>query len=745
MFESGGSEEVDYFRPPDEPLTFNWKVEDVVPLFEEAMAQLDRRNDMIASLTAETATFDNLVSRVDRLTINDTRLQPLAFMHDVHPDAAFREAVGVGKQKYSDHADAQAMRQDVYAAFRHMYDSRPELELEDRWLVDAMNTDFKLSGLHLPEEKRNEIVRLRSLLTAQTIDYNTVLNNDDTEIRFTPDELDGVPPENLAKYGWDGEKYVIRFDAPSFGPLMKYAKKEATRERAWIADQSRVKDNIVRLYDAVGLRAKIASLLGYANFADLATAENMAKGGQEIAGFLADLRTKLTPAADRDVAALTALKHAEAGDGGERRPLMQWDIAYFERALSEQRHKLDFKEVNWYFELEATIRAIHKIFEEVFSLKYVHVPAPWWEIWEPTVDRWAVWKTDTDEFAGWLYYDFFPRPGAATGAAEYRLRAGHIDPVTGKRRYAAAAIKCNFARPTNIYPALMTHGDVLTFLHESGHALHELLSETKYGRFSGTATPIDFVETPSQVMENWGWEPAILKRIGRHYFTKVPISDDMIRALVATRNEHQAINNLKQVFYATFDNKLYTGELGVHANKELQPEKEADSASTAELKQSKAGRMSDFFNDLRLQITKISVGEHEETGRPRSPPGLATFTHIMNGYAGSYYSYLWSHVFSSDIFYSKFAPPPLPPPPPKLDGQGESDGTAKDEKFDAGHLLDPQIGRAYRDTVLKPGWTRNPRDSLREFLGREPNHDAFLRQIGVDVKPRPDVHEHDSA
>jgi metallopeptidase MepB len=302
------------------------------------------------------------------------------------------------------------------------------------------------------------------------------------------------------------------------------------------------------------------------------------------------------------------------------------------------------------------------------------------KLWHPDVQFFSVWEKDAkdnNDFLGYTYLDLFPREGKYSHAAVWPIISGRLL-EDGSRRYPVTAMVANLAKPTPTKPAIMRHDDVVTFFHEMGHVFHGLLSRTQFARFHGTSVARDFVEAPSQMLENWCWEPSVLKRMSSHYKTKEPLPDDLIQKLIKSRFVNAGLFNLRQIFFGTFDIEVHTDTTGPKS----ESEKERGEHYTR------------MWCDMREKISLVKTGDE-------ITPGQGTFGHITGGYDAGYYGYLYSLVFSMDMYETVFAEDPM----------------------------SPTAGKKYRDCILRPGGSRDETISLKEFLGREPSSKAFRDKI----------------
>jgi len=355
-----------------------------------------------------------------------------------------------------------------------------------------------------------------------------------------------------------------------------------------------------------------------------------------------------------------------------------------------------------------------QIFEELFGLVFVEITGKERDeiadtgkgsdiVWHEEVQVFSVWDDESEGsgFVGYLYLDLFPREGKYGHAANFNLQPGCID-ENGNRRYPATALVCNFSKPTPKKPSLLKHDEVVTLFHELGHGIHDLVSRTIYSRFHGTSTVRDFVEAPSQMLENWCWTPSQLKSLSHHYSYLSPeyeaayketsgasespeerIPDELIHNLIKTKHVNDALFNLRQLHFGIFD-------MTVHEPK-----------SHEEIENLK---VSETYNKLRKEIAKLdgpeAVGDVNNWAWGN---GQATFGHLIGGYDSGYYGYLSSQVYSTDMFYTVFKADPM----------------------------NGKEGRRYRHTVLERGGSQEEMQTLEDFLGRKPSTEAFYKELGL--------------
>ncbi|KAK1755575.1 peptidase family M3-domain-containing protein [Echria macrotheca] len=717
-----------YSNPPQAPPLFTGTKESIVAdakaLCDRTRALLDKQVAEIKPEDTKAATFESVLGPQTE-DENDSALSAriLGFYQYVSGDSGLRDASTEADKIMEEFAIECSMREDVFKLVDTVYqhsgladsiekDKNRLIDealaksaglgsIEDAKLLEKERKSYIKNGLGLPAgEKRDRFKEIKKRLSQISIAFQKNLNEENGGIWFTKEELDGVPGDvldGLEKGTGENEgKLRLSFKYPDLFPTLKFAKNPDTRKKLFIENENKCNQNVPLFKEAILLRDEAARLLGYPDHASLRIEDKMAKTPKTVWDFLNDLKGRLTAGGAKETAHLLELKKKDL----EARGLpfdgsyYLWDHRFYDRMMVEQEYSIDENAIAEYFPLKSTVGGMLRIFEQLFGLVFVELNAEDRQklsptgkaediAWHEDVIIFSVWD-DADEgdgFVGYLYLDLHPRPGKYGHAANFNLQPGFLKP-DGTRRYPATALVCNFSKPTPKKPSLLKHDEVVTLFHELGHGIHDLAGRTRYARFHGTSTVRDFVEAPSQMLENWCWTPAQLKALSSHYESGAPIPDDLIEKLIATKHVNDALFNLRQLHFGLFD-------MTVHSPK-----------SHAELEEMDISKV---YNDLREQISGLKGPEAQ--GEPSTwGNGQATFGHLIGGYDAGYYGYLSSQVYSTDMFYSVFKANPM-------------DGVQ---------------GRRYRHTVLERGGSQDEMLTLEQFLGRKPSSEAFYKELGLD-------------
>ncbi|KAG5918406.1 hypothetical protein E4U42_006867 [Claviceps africana] len=695
-----------YQNPPQAPPLFTHSPEAVLQLVnsnnKRTKAVLDK---VVADVKLEDATFANVL---EPNLLNDNLLESgnriAIFYQFVSADKELREASTKAQEIVNDFYIELKLREDVFRLVDAAYKTRETqgLQAEQLHLIDKERQKYIRNGLLLPAgPQKDRFKEVQKRLSKLCIQAQKNLNDEMGGVWFTPEELEGLPSDELdisqleKGTGENEGKVKVTFKYTHLFPLSKYAVREDTRRIYLSAEANKVPNNIPLFREIIVLRDEAARLIGYPDHASLIISQKMAKTPERVNEFLGDLRKRLAPGGAKEYEHLLQYKKRGCEERGAPFDgnLNLWDYSFHSRIMKEKEFSIDENDISQYFPVESTYQGMLKIFEKIFGLVFVELSQedrsrlspsgkPEDITWHEDVIMYSVWDDETagSGFVGYLYLDLHPRDNKYGHNANFGIEPGYTR-QDGTRHYPATALVCNFSKPSAAKPGLLKHHEVVTLFHELGHGIHDLVSSTRYSYFHGTSVSGDFVEAPSQMLENWCWTPSVLKLLSRKWDTDEKIPDDVIEKLIKTKHFNSASFNLRQLLYGIFDMTVHTPK----------SHEEAESMPIAKI-----------WNELRRELTGLK-GLEELGEKIDSSHGYAGVGHFTGGYDAGYYGYLYSQVFSLDMFHSLFKKDPM-------------DGT---------------VGRRYRKLVLQRGGSQEELQTLRDFLGRDPSSEAFYRELGL--------------
>ncbi|XP_077498788.1 thimet oligopeptidase-like isoform X1 [Amblyomma americanum] len=634
--------------------------------------------DKVGALQGDEITFDSVLKEIaeaQRMLTNESSYLELPMY--VSTKKELRDTSAELSTKLNEFEVEIEMRPDIFEKLLALEKKdTSSLTPEMKRYLERLIKLRKRDGLHLDAEVQKEVKKLKNEINDLGVQYTKHFNEENTVLEFTEEELKGTPEDFIKSLETscgpsqvESGKRKVTLKHPHVMPIMKMAADPETRRKVNFAYEARcIKENIPLLEKAISLRHKKSQILNYPTHADFVTELLMARSAANVRRFLTDLAEKLQPLWAKEKKVLLELKEEECKRQGVPfdGELHVWDVAFYKNLVEERHYKVDQEKLRAYFPLDVVMKGLFGIYELLLGLKFEEVEKP--ALWHPEAQMFKVTDSETKELLGYFIMDLFPREGKYSHFCNITLQ-----PCCRKRdgswQVGVVAVLCNFPKPTADKPSLLTHSDVETFFHEFGHTMHHICSRANLAIFEGTTVERDFIECPSQMLENWCWDLEGLRRMSKHHATGEPLPQDLADLLIASRLANVAQFNLRQITLAMFDLELH-----------VRPE-----AETGKL-----------YRDIQERL----LGYKPQDGTNFA----ANFSHLMGGYDARYYGYHWSEVFSMDLFDTRF----------KKEG-----------------ILNPKTGMDYRRQILEPGSTKDAEELLRNFLGRDPTMDAFLRSKGL--------------
>jgi thimet oligopeptidase len=578
---------------------------------------------------------------------------------NVHPDGPMRD----GAERCEQEVDALSTELSLD---RGLYDALAAVDLAGadpatRYFVEKSLRDFRRAGVDRDEATRTRVRALREELVRIGQEFGRNIKDDVRRITLEPADLDGVPEDWRRTHppGPDG-KVVVTTDNTDYVPFMTYARSARAREQLWRAYRLRGHpQNLEVLSRLLARRAELARLLGYPSWAAYVTEDKMIGSAEAAGEFIAKIAAAAEARMRRDHDQLLARKRKDEPDAARVEP---WDSAYLQERVKAEEYDFDSQSVRPYFEYREVKEGLLTVTGKLFGISYRRADgAP---VWHPEVEAYDV--VEEGRLLGRIYLDMFPRDGKYKHFAQFTL-------ATGQRgaRLPEGVLVCNFPRPTAAGPALMEHGDVKTFFHEFGHLLHHVLGgHTRWAGQSGVATEWDFVEAPSQMLEEWVWDPEVLALFARHVETGAAIPADVVRRMKRADEYGKGLMVRQQMFYAATSLELHRRD----------PSGLDTTALVAELQESYTP-----FRHVEGTYFQESFGH-------------------LDGYSAIYYTYMWSLVIAKDLF----------------------------DEFKRAGLMSPEPARRYRKAILEAGGTKPAGKLVEDFLGRPYAFDAYEKWLNAE-------------
>jgi thimet oligopeptidase len=648
---------------------------DVQGEIDKAIANGNAALDVIAKQDPGKVTFQSTVEALDNMQ-NEAQIaiQKTVLVQQTNQDAAMRDAAEKAIKLFQDWAVGIDYREDVYKAVKAYADTKPKLEGEDALLLEHTMRDYRRAGLALPPEKRAEVEKLRKELAQLETDFQANIVAVKAPVTFTKAELEGVPDSVLQSRGvkTGDDTYTILANVTfQYNTVEETAKNEATRRHLYDVRFNLARDkNVPLLNDILAHRNQIALKLGYKSWDDFQTEIKMAKSGAAAKTFIHDLIGGIQPKFDAEVAELRKLKVAETKDPNAI--ISIWDWRYYQTQLKKEKYTIDPEALRVYFPFQHVLQGMFDIYQNIFGLKFTKIIPP--DKWIDDLQLYMVTDAASGQPLGMFYLDMFPREGKFNHFAEFGIIPGKKLP-DGKYQRPTVALLCNFPPPRKDQPSLLSHQDVETLFHEFGHALHAIVTKAKYVRFSGTNVPADFVEAPSQMLQNWVWNKKVLDTFAADYrdpSKKIPAAT--IAKLKEAKLATVGVFYRRQFTFADIDLTLHD----VHP----------------------AGQPYDCVAMSNPLFPKDFLPIDSDTAF------VAYFGHLV-GYDAGYYGYAWADAIAADMA-TVFENAP-------------------------NGFLDKSAGMRLRNEIYAPGGSRDIDISIRKFLGRERSIEPYLKTLGINT------------
>ena len=654
------------------------KNEDYLPAIQEGIT-LAKAEIYAIIKNPETPTFENTIVAMDYAGEILDRASSIFFnLNSAETNDEMQKIAQEVSPLLSEFGNDITLNPELFARVKAVYDSKESLKLspEQSTLLDKKYKSFSRNGANLAEDKKNQLREIDKELSKLSLQFgeNILAETNAFEMHLTDDkDLSGLPEgtieaaRSLAK-AQDKEGWIFTLDHPSYVPFMTYADNRELRKKLAIAFgargfQNNEFDNQEIVLKIAKLRFERAQLLGYSTHAHFVLEERMAQSPEKVLSFSNDLLSKAKPAALKEFEQLSAF--AKELDGIEQ--LEKWDGGYYSEKLKQQLFNLDDEKLKPYFQLEKVLKGAFTIADKLYGLTFTEV----FDIdkYHPEVMTYEVTDENKDLVAV-FYADFFPRKGKRNGAWMTSFKSQYVKNGVNERPHVSNV--CNFTKPTETKPSLLTFNEVTTLFHEFGHGLHGMLANTIYPSLSGTSVYWDFVELPSQVMENWCYEPEALALFATHYETGEVIPQEYVNKIKESASFQEGLATMRQLSFGLLD-------MGWHGQ--------------------------DPSN-----ISNIKAFETEQFANTQLYPEVAenamstAFSHIFQGgYSSGYYSYKWAEVLDADAF----------------------------EYFKEKGIFNKEVATKFKENVLSKGGTEPPMELYKRFRGQEPKPDALLKRAGL--------------
>jgi len=654
------------------------KNEDFLPAIEDGIKAAKKEiQDIIDN--PEAPNFENTLEALAYSGMHLDRITSIFFnLHSAETNDELENIAQEVAPKLSEFSNDITLNPDLFQRIKAVYDNKSNLKLtaEQEMLLETNYKSFVRNGALLNDEEKQQLRKIMSELSVLSLTFgkNVLAEQNAYQLHLTREEdLAGLPQgiieaaAELAK-AENKEGWIFTLDYPSYIPFMKFAKNRALRKELAIANGKKAFQNNEYNNEKVAiriaqLRFERAQLLGYETHAHFVLEERMAESPQKVNDFLNDLLAKAKPAAIREFKELE--NFAKELDGIDR--LEKWDSAYYANLLKQKRFNLDDEILKPYFKLENVLNGAFEIANRLFGLSFKKVDHL--DKYHEEVETYEV-NNEKGELTAIFYADFFPRKGKRNGAWMTSYKPQYI--LNGKNERPHVSIVCNFSRPTSSTPSLLTFNEVTTLFHEFGHALHGMLANTVYPGLSGTSVYWDFVELPSQILENWCYEEEALALFAKHYENEALIPIEYVNKIKESSNFHEGMATIRQLSFGMLD-------MGWHGQ---------NPSGISDLKAFELEQFAptELFPDIKENAMSTS------------------FSHIFNGgYSSGYYSYKWAEVLDADAF----------------------------DYFKEKGIFNREVADKFKEHILSKGGTEHPMELYKRFRGKAPSLEPLLKRAGL--------------
>lgn len=670
------------YETPFETVPFDQiKSEHFLPALQEA---IKRGKEDIEAIKANTEkpTFANVCEAMEHA--GELVGKVAGVFYNLHSAESNDDLQNIAKEfspLITEYSNDIGLDEVLFEKVKSVYEQKNTLNLntEEMRLLEKQYKNFVRNGALLNNEQKDQLRAIDKELSELGLHFgDNVLKetNDFLMVLDEESELKGLPEsaieaaKHLAEEKGEEGKYAVNLDYPSFVPFMTYAENRELREKLYKAFSSKAfkgnefdnQDNVRKI---AGLRHKRANLLGYATHADFVLEERMAEKPQKVREFLDNLLDKAKPVAMKEMDELK--EFAEKNGGPKSNEFMPWDYSFWAEKLKKEKFSFDAEELKPYFQLEKVVDGVFTVAKNLFGISFKErrdIP-----VYHKDVKAYEV-SDEQGRHVGVFYADFFPRAGKRAGAWMTSYRDQHK--VNGNDIRPHVSIVCNFTKPTPTKPSLLTFNEVTTLFHEFGHSLHGLLSKCTYESLAGTSVYWDFVELPSQVLENWAYEKECLDLFAEHYETGEKIPEHLIEKIKATSNFHEGRQTMRQLSFGLLD-------MAWHGQ---------DPSTVKDVGSFEREAMAPCELLPTIDGTNMSV----------------SFSHIFRGgYSAGYYSYKWAEVLDADAF----------------------------EAFKEKGIFNKDVADSFKENILEKGGSEHPMDLYIAFRGQEPKPDALLKRGGL--------------